>query len=424
MDKHRLVRSLLRLIKVGAINLLVLFVLLEIGSIGFYFSQTQHFFYPRNKDRIKDTTTQFEVSQPSREDWTLLIQLHPYLGFITTPGYPGLPFKKTSKDQFIIGIFGGSVAMHFWEYELQHHVVAKTLQALPQFQNKDIVVLKLCNPAHKQPQQLLTLNYFLSVGQELDMAINIDGFNEVAASYLNNKAGLEVSMPFGMMVSPLIALADKDLSPEELALSLEVLQLKNQLKDSVNRLSECRLATCFTLRWMQAKYFFNQYGGKSQLLSQLKRDEKKDSLVHLDRIEKPLDDGEAIERTVDMWVNSSLAMNDLLTARRIPYFEFIQPNQYYVTNRQFSAAEKKIAFDDNSLFKEPTVKAYPKLLGKIGDLKAAGVKVFNAVSIFDETRDIVYLDNCCHYTDAGNEVFSNFVSQSILTVLNTQPAPK
>ena len=424
MDKHRLVRSSLKLLKLGVINLFVLAVLLEIGSLGFYFSQTGGFFYARNKDRTKALTTQFEVSQPSREDWTLLIQLHPYLGFITTPGYPGLPFKKTSKDQFIIGIFGGSVAMHFWEYEIQHHVLARTLQALPQFQNKEIVVLKLCNPAHKQPQQLLTLSYFLSVGQELDMVINIDGFNEVAASYLNNRAGLEVSMPFGMMVLPLVALANKDLSPEELALSLEVLQLKNKLNDTVNRLSECRLATCFTLRWMQAKYFFRQYRAKSQSLSQLKRDEKKDSLVHLDRIEKPLDDAEAIERTVDMWINSSLAMNDLLAARRIPYFEFIQPNQYYATNRQFSAEEKKIAFDENSLFKEPTVKAYPKLLAKISNLRAAGVKVFNAANVFDETRDVVYLDNCCHYTDAGNEILSNFISQNIVTVLNTQPTRK
>ena len=62
-------------------------------------------------------------------------------------------------------------------------------------------------------------------------------------------------------------------------------------------------------------------------------------------------------------------MNDLLAARKIPYFEFIQPNQYYATKRQFSADEKKIAFDENSTFKEPTIKGYPKLLARIDSVK-------------------------------------------------------
>src|SRR5256885_10585994 len=95
-------------------------------------------------------------------------------------------------------------------------------------------------------------------------------------------------------------------------------------------------------------------------------------------------------------------MNDLLAARKIPYFEFIQPNQYYPTNRQFSADEKKIAFDEKSQYKEGTIKGYPKLLAKVSSLQARGVKVFNAVNLFDETRDPVYSDVCCHYNDVGN----------------------
>jgi hypothetical protein len=424
MGKYRLVRRSSRLLKLGAINLLVLIVLLEIGSLGFYFLKTRHFFYPRNKDQIKATATQFEISEPGREDWMVNYQLHPYFGFIVPKIYVDLPFKKTSEDQFIVGIFGGSVAHHFVDYELKHHVLAQMLQSLPQLRNKEIVVLKFANPAHKQPQELLTLNYYLSVGQKLDMVINLDGFNELAVSYLNNKAEVEVSMPNGIVVAPMIALANKNLSTEDLALSLEVLQLKNKLQNTLNRLSECRLATCYTLRWAQAKYLFSQYQEKSQTLSQLKRDDGKDSLIYLKRVEKPLEDAELFERTLDIWLNSSLAMNDLLAARKIPYFEFIQPNQYYATKRQFSAAEKKVAFDDNSPFKEPTIKGYPKLLAKVSSLKDAGVKIFNAVNIFDETRDMVYEDNCCHYTDAGNEVFSRYIGQNIVTVLNTSPAPR
>jgi hypothetical protein len=268
------------------------------------------------------------------------------------------------------------------------------------------------------------MNYFLAVGQELDMVINIDGFNEVALSYLNNKAGTEVSMPNDYIYSPLIALANRDFSTEQLELSLEVLQLKDRVQNAVNRLSECRLATCYMLRWTQAKYFLSQYGEKAQTLSELKREEGKGSLIYLKRVEKPLDDPEALERIADLWFNSSLGMNGVLAARRIPYFEFIQPNQYYSTKRQFTEDERKIAFDEKSQYKEGAIKGYPKLLDKVSSLQAAGVRVFNAVNVFDETRDIVYRDNCCHYNELGNEVLSRYIGQSIVTSLKASPAPK
>lgn len=416
-------RRFLKLLRLVAINLLLLFTLLELVSLGFYFSQTGTFFYPRNKDRIKVATTQFAISEPAREPWMSHYQLHPYFGFMNPPNYSGLPLKKTSKDQFIIGFFGGSVAQQFCDYEYEHHVLAAMLQPLPEFQNRQIVVLKFANQAHKQPQQLLTLNYFLSVGQELDMVINIDGFNETALSYLNNKAGTEVSMPNDYVFSPLIALANKDFSSEQLQLSLEVLQLKNRLQDTANQLSECRITTCYMARWAQAKYFLNQYRGKLETLSQVKTEPGKTSLIYLKKIDQPLEDPEALERIVDLWFNSSLAMNDVLAARKIPYFEFIQPNQYHSTNRQFSASERQIAFDEKSQYEEGTIKGYPKLLDKVTKLQSSGVRVFSAVNAFDETREIVYRDNCCHYNDRGNEVLARYIGQSIVTALKGKRLP-
>jgi len=412
--------SLSKLLKLVAINLLLLFILLELISLGFYFSKTRTFFYPINKDRIKASATELNV-EPFRPAWTFDYQIHPYFGFMTPPSYDAFPFKKNSQRQFIIGIFGGSVAQQFCDYEAQHHVMAKLLAPLPEFQNREIVLLKFANQAHKQPQQLLTLNYFLSVGQEFDMVINIDGFNEVALSYLNNKAGTEVSMPNDYIFSPLITLANKDFSSEQLQLALQVLQLKLSLQDTLNRLSECRLATCYALRWAQAKYFLAQYREKSQTLDSLKRKEGKRSLIYLKKIDQPLDDPEALESIGNLWFNSSLGMNGVLAARKIPYFEFIQPNQYYSTNRQFSTDEKQIAFDEKSQYQEGTIKGYPKLLARVSNLQAAGVKVFSGVNVFDETSDIVYRDNCCHYNDLGNEILARYIGKSIVSALKTGP---
>ena len=65
------------------------------------------------------------------------------------------------------------------------------------------------------PQQLLVLAYLLSVGQELDLAITIDGFNEVALGAYNNDRGQDISMPSPLHLDPLVALIDRStMTPE------------------------------------------------------------------------------------------------------------------------------------------------------------------------------------------------------------------
>ena len=73
--------------------------------------------------------------------------------------------------------------------------LAAALAAAPAFRGRDIVPLCFSHEGYKQPQQLLILSYFLSIGQAFDVVVNIDGFNEVAISPLNDARGLDISMP-------------------------------------------------------------------------------------------------------------------------------------------------------------------------------------------------------------------------------------
>jgi len=109
-----------------------------------------------------------------------------------------------------VGIFGGSVAQRYYQNDLEEQLLVKALQALPQLRNKRIVVLSFAHESYKQPQQLAVLTYFLSTGQELDLAINIDGFNETAIAYVNAKQGFDPTFPSGYMLYPLTALANRD----------------------------------------------------------------------------------------------------------------------------------------------------------------------------------------------------------------------
>ena len=83
------------------------------------------------------------------------------------------------------------------------------LAAAPAFRGREIVPLCFAHEGYKQPQQLLVLSYFLSIGQELDLVVNIDGFNEVALSRLNDARGSDISMPSVMHMDPLTALLDQ-----------------------------------------------------------------------------------------------------------------------------------------------------------------------------------------------------------------------
>ena len=100
-------------------------------------------------------------------------------------------------------------------------------------------------------------------------------------------------------------------------------------------------------------------------------------------------------------------MNQLLELSGVPYFHVLQPNQYYTT-RVFTDEAKKIAFNDGSPFKPGAQRGYPLLE------KALEPGALNALHIFDKVPDPVYVDDCCHYTVAGNRLLADFVANAVL----------
>ena len=107
------------------------------------------------------------------------------------------------------------------------------------------------------------------------------------------------------------------------------------------------------------------------------------------------------------WRNASVLMQQLLAARNIVYVHVLQPNQYYST-RAFTPAEKAIAFNDGSPFKEGAENGYPFLE------KTLEPGALNAVHLFDAAREPVYVDNCCHYTTSGNRLLADLIARAIV----------
>ena len=419
-----------------AVNLAIAFICLESLSLAFYFINQKQFFYTRTKAKEKVVEDIERIG--IRLDESIVERLHPFFGYVLKQGaftneklklkvnkhgffsLYEYPFIKTNKKQFIIGVFGGSVANNFAVDEYKNQILSKKLQSYPEFADREIVVLNFGNGGYKQPQQLLILNYFLALGQELDLVLNIDGFNEVALSNLNNKAQIELGMPSVQHIQPLTNLVS-NVSPEVMSAIVQINDNKKQLKAGIDKLQTCQLALCHAVTSLRVKQLVNNY---QQAIVKYDAEVKKSnadtansSIVYIPKADSVLPDRAAFDKMASLWYESSIGMNQILSSRKIKYFHFIQPNQYYPTKRVFTAKEKEIAINKESPYIEGVKKGYPVLLSKVDDLQKARVNVFSAVNILDNTKETVYKDACCHYNSVGEEVLANYISSSIIKVV-------
>lgn len=429
-------RKLKKALKILVVNLVLLALLIEAGSVVTYFVRTRSFFYGHvTNRRIAGFTVPPSPINQGGEQQATIQQLHPYFGFVDRPGLnhrfsfsqvnhvsnnfgfaseSSYPFKRQHPNQFLVGVFGGSVAANYSFFELERNILAAELRKLPALANKEIIILPFAMGAFKQPQQLIVLSYFLSIGQDFDLVVNIDGFNDVMLSYINYRDGLDSSMPCGYILVPLVNLAACHNSEEELQLTAEVIQNRKKLESLLRSMETSRLATGYVISWIRTLFAERKYREGVAELDRLRTSNTRSGQSYMQFPSRP-DPGQdqAFQEMVASWGRSSLMMKQLLDQRSIPYFQFLQPNQYFPTHRVFGSNEKAIAFTDSSNFRPVVLKGYPLLLAELARLQQQGVNVESAVSVFDGINEAVYGDNCCHYNELGNRILSEFVAHSI-----------
>ncbi|CAD5948671.1 hypothetical protein NO108_02778 [Planktothrix rubescens] len=429
-------------LKIGLINLVVLFVLLEIGSLSFYYSKHKQFYYTR--EHSEDLQNLGVNLEGVRVGESVIERLHPYFGYIQKPSpdfRPGFkynnygfispydyPYTKTNNNQVIIGVLGGSVASNYSIYEVQNKILEKKLQQLPQFQGKELIILSLAIGGYKQPQQLITLNYLLAMGQQFDMVINIDGFNEVALANINNENGLDFVMPSSSHVQALTGLANNSLSTPAIKALLNIKDNKPKIKDALETLKNCSLASCNAIMSLYVQELVKNYRRDVARFERYRHQQTEDdntaeSVIYFYMQDPILTDTKLFPKIADHWAKTSILINQTLKANNIPYFHILQPNQYYPTRRVFSEAEKQVAFSADSPYQNAVKKGYPLLLKEVEKLKANQVNFFDGVAILDDTKEPAYIDNCCHYQKIGENILSNFVADSVVNVLKNQPSP-
>lgn len=428
-------------------NLLLCGVLLEGAALVVFYYQHGWLFYV---DPYRPTYTApaaggaagGERSGEPGGDALTSIGLHPYFGPTHRPGIPfdvppalratprpptptnnfgfvspvDYPIARRDARQFFVGIFGGSVAT--WFCEVGATTLLDDLRAAPSLRGRELVPVCLSHEGYKQPQQLLILSYFLSLGQPLDLVVNIDGFNEVALGAINDAKGWASSMPSAMHLEPLQAVIDQStLTPEKVERLAAITRDRQQLVRLARRANRTRSAALefFYARWFER--VSARYQAEQAAFDAAPAAPSSASVLHVTpRLAPRTADGPFADMAAN-WASASLTMRDLLTARGIPYLHVLQPNQYF-SKRRFTDEERRVALSEQSPFKPGAEQGYPFLVRQFETGMLTGVPgEVNGVALFDEgPAGAVYMDNCCHLTLEGNTALAHAISRAALAL--------
>jgi len=432
-----------RVLGLLAVNVLVLAGLAEVTGLAVYYYQHGWLFY------LNPYRATFAPVGESTAGRITDMGLHPYFGPVHRAGLPveipaamdapgkvvasgttaapanrplgfstnnfgfaspyDFPYVKKDAREFVVGIFGGSVAA--WFCQLGVPRLLDQLAKRPAFQGRAFVPLCLSHEGYKQPQQALLLTYFLLRGQRFDLVINIDGLNEVALAGLNDERGVDVSMPSVMHLDGLRDLIDgTTLTPEKVQ-SLAAIDAHRQRMNAVAAwLSRTPFASVFVVleryyRIEEARYQAERVRFAALPSARAAGQSALFVTPSIPRGEKPLYD-----EIAGLWLRGSLTMHDALAAQGVPYVHVLQPNQY-VGSRRFGTDEARIALNPDSPFKRGAEHGYPRLTAALGALpvSAGGLRIVDATHAFDTEPAPVYVDDCCHYTARGNEILADVV---------------
>jgi hypothetical protein len=436
-------RKCYRIASILGVNLFLLVVGTEAVSVIFFYLQNDTLFYLRPRSKTK--TIEAEAPPESK----LAKRLHPSLGLISTPGVPlategvgylrrlygvtdetpwmliktnnygfysswDYPYRPVEDDTYIVVLLGGSVAKYLAVSSCNQLI--EGLRDAGIAQDKKIVVLNMAQGGVKEPQQLQILTYFLSMGQRMDLVINIDGYNEVALGGNNHNVGIHASMPFSGYILPLVALMDVTTNDRK---SLILWGEIARFKDYASRIGVWQdrmpLASAYSVLNIARYYCLSKVEKSATALEQRPLTEDS-AFVSVDKAtDTPL--GENVYGSIaQQWAETSLMMSQILSGRNLTYVHVLQPNQY-VSNHSFSPEEQRIALIPESPKAQFVRDGYPYLVDKIVYLRDNRVNIVNTVPIFDEDNGVVFGDSTCHLNHYGNMLLVKAITAFIAEIV-------
>jgi hypothetical protein len=352
--------------------------------------------------------------------------IHPYLGFVFDHDLDDDPERRARGDLRIsdlgfllprhrepapppgalrVGIFGGSVAM-LVSFAGRERLTERLEHRMP---GRPVVVESFALGGYKQPQQLMTLAWLLTLGRHLDVVINLDGFNEIALPPTENlPAGVYPLFPRSWQVR-----VGELPSPDTLRRWGEIAYLKQRRAALARTFSHRPLAWSVTMNllWRARDRALARRLGELEAAAGAAP--ATDGYQATGPRRRYGSEEEMLADLAEAWRRSSLLMHELARAHGIRYYHFLQPNQYVPGSKPMGRAERQRAWLEESPYRRLVERGYPHLQTAGEALVGDGVAFYDLTGLFADIEEPLYIDNCCHFNRRGSEKVADFMAKVI-----------
>jgi hypothetical protein len=411
----------------SAIALVLCWLVCEVAS---YFLYWYWFGFPFSWGELQNTRS-YRLDGPMGAAGTVVSSVHPYVGYVEEPGsQSGVrrsddgrkmpvsdfgyiddkePIQARGPDRVVVAVLGGSVACYFAVNGTRR--LEADLARSPEFAGKQFVFVNLALGGYKEPQQLMTLAYLMSLGAQFDLVVNIDGFNEVALYELEN-ASHHVFPAFPRSWHARVGSTDPALGLTRGRLLV--------IEDA--RASLARWHSRAPWRYSVLCNIFWQVRDRTleweayQIRSEHFRTDTRHGPYVVTGPNREFASREALcEHLAEIWMNSSILLNRLCSEKGMRYYHFLQPNQYFPGSKPMGADEKKVAIWPDHPYRKGVETGYPLLLRNARSLKGQGVRFVDLTGIFKDHPEPIYVDSCCHSNQLGLDIMADAIARAILS---------
>jgi len=388
------------------------------------------------------------VAESRATPWDKKHVVHPYLGFVGAPAFnaggnresigfanarpsAGSLLRRASEGQagrpiafppkrgsgtMHIGVFGGSVAEQLAMFHAD--ALAEELRKDPRERDREIVVWPFALGSYKQPQQILTLEYALSLGAEFDVIVEVDGFNEVALAPLELRdRGTNPFFPAGWRWRI------QDIhDPQAISLLGQISYLKQKRVEYATLAARAPAAYSFAIGFLWRALDRNLSGKIHRRETALQYYPWRTTQYAITGPQYPeRKDGELVRDIAEHWKRSSVLMSETARSRGSLYLHYLQPNQYDPGSKPMNASERSVAYNEKQPYKPWVERGYPVLREKGGELAEEGVRFHDLSMMFQNIREPLYNDDCCHFGKTGKEMVMRRIAMDILAALHETP---
>lgn len=312
------------------------------------------------------------------------------MGFFSKYDYP----YERKKNDFVIGVFGGSLADimsgQFDSLKMADYFKEK----ITLLKNKNVVILSFASGCAKQPIHFQRFSRFAS---DIDLAINIDGINELVF----NAKGADITTPCMTETLYYNSVYQKDFDPILNTVVFYTTALKTRMLQNIlfEKSALFLITTNFVIKLkektetaLQNNIHDKIENSKSKLFPFDTKDDKRDLYL----------------LGVENWAKYNKLQFAVSQELKVPILFVLAPNILFKNTKPLSAVEESFMQGNGKVWAARSVEAsrvHSKLQNELNSLKLKNQNNFIDLSgIFKNETQTLYTDAQGHCNEQGNRI--------------------